>query len=75
MNILASDLFEKDDKCVFKARISCCVNFQPLNKYLLFFRDKPNNYLYLYIRNIENSRFKPVFGTQYLFVFVLTGRE
>ena len=28
----------------------------------------------MYIRNLENSRLKPVFGTQYPLVFVWAGR-
>ena len=37
------------------------------------FLNKSDDYLDLYIRNLENSRLKPVFGTQYTFVFVLVG--
>ena len=29
--------------------------------YILFFQNKSDDYLYLYIRNLENSRLKPVF--------------
>ena len=36
-----------------------------------FFQIKSDYYFYLYIRNLENSRLKPVFCTQYQFVFVL----
>ena len=40
-----------------------------------FYRNKSDDYLYLYIRNLENSRLKPFFGTQNPFVFVWAGRE
>ena len=55
MYIYAS-VFLKVDKFVFKARN------QPLNMHLsFFFSQKSNDHLYLYIRNLENSRSKPFF--------------
>ena len=46
------------------------------DKYIfIFFRNKSDDYLCWYIRNLENSRLKPVFGTQYPFVFVLACSE
>ena len=59
--ILAS--FQKDDKYIFnKDKNLCCVgNFKPLDTYLsLFFRNKSDDYLYLYIRN-QKFVFKTVF--------------
>ena len=42
---------------------------------IIFFKTKRMIiYFYLYIRNLENLPLKPVFGTQYSFVFVLAGR-
>ena len=43
---------------------------------IIFFSSQNNtdDYLYLYIRNHENSRLKPFFQTQYSFVFVLACR-
>ena len=43
MYILVSDLFEKDDKNVFKARNSCCV--KRILAYIFFFRNKSYDYL------------------------------
>ena len=40
-----------------------------------FFRNKSDDYLYLYIRNLENSHLKRVFGIQYPFIFVFASRE
>ena len=77
MYILASDFLEKDNKYISKARNSCVDTFQPLNTYIyisFLFRNKSDN-LFLYIRNHENSRLQPVFGTQYPFVYVWAGRE
>ena len=44
-------------------------------KYLFIVFFETDDYLYLYIRNLENSRLKPIFVTQYPFVFVWAGRE
>ena len=56
MYILASDFFEKDDKYTFKARSSCVWKFLAV-KYVFigFFRNRSDDYLYLYIRNLENT--------------------
>ena len=44
MYILASDLFEKDDKYVFKARNSCCVQSKYGVKWCVFkISDVQNN--------------------------------
>ena len=55
MQILASDFFslEKDDKYVFKAKNSCCVGGTFSLKIHIFnvFRNKSDDYLYLYIKN------------------------
>ena len=48
MYMLASALLRKNAKYVSKARNWCCVRV----------------ILYLYIRNLENSRLKLAFGTQ-----------
>ena len=54
MYILVSDFFWKRlYKYVFKTRNSCCDRE--------FFRSKSDDYLNLYIRNLENSRLKLVF--------------
>ena len=73
---LASDFFEKDNKYdVFKARNSCCVKgiFSLLIHIYHFFRNKSNDSLYLYIKNLENLHLNQFFETQH--VFVLAGRE
>ena len=57
MYIFTYDFFEKED--VFKVRNLCLS--KPLNTYLPFFRNKSDAYLSMYIRNLENSRSKPVF--------------
>ena len=78
MYILASDFFEIDDKDIFKAKNSCCVQEIFTFKYvfIFFFRNKSDDFLYLYIRNFENSCFKPVFVTYtYSFVFVLISKQ
>ena len=51
--------FEKVDKNVFKAKNVVCREFLAF-KYSLF-QNKSNDYLYLYIRNLKNSRLKPGF--------------
>ena len=38
--------------------------------FIVFFRNKSDNYLYLYIRNLENLLLKLFFVTQYKFEFV-----
>ena len=43
--------------------------------FIVFFRNISDDYLYLYIRNLENSRLKPFFGTQNQFVFVWAGTD
>ena len=53
MYILAPFFLEKDDKCVFKARNSCACKE--------FLANKTDDYLYLYIRNLEILRLKPIF--------------
>ena len=48
--ILASDFFGKDDKYIFKAIqkfVLCVGNFQPLNAYISFIRNKSDDYLYI----------------------------
>ena len=40
-----------------------------------FFQNKSDDYLYLYIINLENSRSKLVFRYTNSFIFVLAGRE
>ena len=58
MYSLPSDFFEKDDNYLFKARNSCCVQG---------IQNKSDDYLYLYIRNLENW----FFGTKiYLYLQV-----
>ena len=61
MYILASISFEKDDKYVFIA--AACREFFSfkIHSYRFFFQNRTDDYLYLYIRNLENSRLKPVF--------------
>ena len=63
MYILASDFSEKDDKYILKLKI--CVVYREflVIKYvfIVFFRKISDDYLYLYIRNLESSRLKPVF--------------
>ena len=39
------------------------------------FKNKSDDYLNMYIKNIENSRLTPVFGTQYKFEFLWAGIE
>ena len=58
MYFLASDFFEKDDKYVLKARNSfvVCREFLAFNVFIFFSLSKSDDYLYLYIRNLENSR-------------------
>ena len=60
--ILPSDLFQYDNKFVFKA------------KKILIFRHKSDDYLYLFIINLENFRLNRFSGTQYPFEFVWAGR-
>ena len=38
-------------------------------------KNKSDDYLNMYIKNIENSRLTPVFGTQYKFEFLWAGIE
>ena len=62
MYILASDLKKKkDDKYVFKARNACCFWYGVFSLYRFFQTNQMSINLYLYIRNLENSRLKPVF--------------
>ena len=72
MYILASDFFEKDYKYVFKLEIRVrCSEFLAFKYVFLFFRNRSDDYLYLYMRNLKNS----LFGTQYPFLFVLDGTK
>ena len=41
----------------------------------MFFRNKSDGYLFLYIRNLENLRLKQVFSAEFPFVFMWAGRE
>ena len=46
---------EKDDKYVIKYKNSCFVggDFYPIIRYIFYlFRNKPDDYLYLYIKNL-----------------------
>ena len=60
-------VFFKNDKNVFKAKIRVVGRAFLAFKYVLivlFFRYTSDDYLYLYIRNLENSRLKPIFRYQ-----------
>ena len=71
------NFFRKDVKYYSKLEICVvCREFLTFKYvFIVFFLNKSDDYLYLYIRNLENSRLNPIFGTQYPFVFVLAGRE
>ena len=62
MYILPYDLFEKGDKYYLKLEIRIvCREFSAFKYvFIFFFQNKSDDYLYLYIRNLENSRLKPV---------------
>ena len=56
MYILASDFFEKDAKTHLKLEISVvCREFLAFKYVLIYLTFKSDDYLYLYIRNLENS--------------------
>ena len=62
MYILASVVFEKDDKYVFKARNSCCVwEFLAFEYVFIVFFETKQMIIYIFFRNLENSGLKPAF--------------
>ena len=63
MYVLASEFFQKDNKYYLKLEICVvCREFLAFKYVFIFFsRNKSDNYLYLYFRNIKNSRLKLVF--------------
>ena len=75
MYILASVFFQKEHKYVLKLEICvACREFLAFkNVVIVFFRNKTDDYLYLYIRNLENSRLKPVFRYT-IFICICVGR-
>ena len=61
MYILASDFFLKTINTYLKLEIRVVCRGFLASKYvfIVFFQNKPDDYLYLYIRNLENSPLKP----------------
>ena len=74
MNVYFSIWFFETDDLKLEIFV-LCVEFLAFKYVFIFFSKQIDDYLYLYIRNLEYSRFKPFFGTQCTFVFVLAGRE
>ena len=66
MYVLASDFFEKKMLNTYLKLENRVVGreFTAFKYVFIVFRNKSDDYLYLYIRNLKNSRLKPVFGTQ-----------
>ena len=61
--------FEKDNKYVLGRE------FLAFKTFLSSFLNESDDYLYLYIINLKNSRLNLFFGIQYPIEFVWTGRE
>ena len=75
MYILASIFFQKTINMYLKLEIRvACWEFLAF-KYvvIVFFRNKTDDYLYLYIRNLENLRLKPVFRYT-IFICICVGK-
>ena len=72
MYILASKVFEYDDKYYLKLDI--CVVCRKLLTFeyvfIVFVRNKSEDYLYLYIRNLENSRLEPFFSVHNIHLYL-----
>ena len=75
--ILASVVFPKKKKNIYlklEIRVACreFLAFKYVPSYL-FFGNKTDDYFYLYMRNLENSRLKPVFRYT-IFICIYVGR-
>ena len=76
MYILASDFFFKKTINTYlklEYRVVCREFLAFKYVVIVFFRNKTDDYLYLYIRNLENSRLKPVFRYT-IFIYICVGR-
>ena len=76
MYILASFFFSKKTLNTYlklEIRVVCREFLAFKYGIIVFFRNKTDDYLYLYVRNIENSSLKPVFRYT-IFICICVGR-
>ena len=76
MYILASVFFSKKTINTYlklEIRVACREFLALKYVVIVFFRNKTDDYLYLYIRNLEYSRLKPVFRYA-IFICICVGR-